>query len=160
MHKCLGAPGARGLAMDLALPFDPIKVKGEGLAFVGPDSLDLLRPSISLGLTDRGKVCTLCMKWSLQLETGVHAMETISAKQLKQKTGEVMKRVRAGERMTVTHRGKAVAVITPSTQEKDLGSGASREFEESWGAIEAALGVTEPRFEGWREATEWVRKRV
>ena len=45
-------------------------------------------------------------------------MGIITAKQLKQKTGEVIKKVRSGERLTVTYRGKPVAVIVPSTQKE------------------------------------------
>jgi len=79
---------------------------------------------------------------------------TITAKQLKQKTGEVVKRVIAGERMAVTYRGKGIAFIVPSTQEKNAATDASGEVEHAWRDIEAALERTEPRFEGWREATE------
>lgn len=87
-------------------------------------------------------------------------MGTISAKQLKQRTGEVIKRVRAGERLTVTYRGKPVALIAPSTGEQDRISEGSSPFKQAWSGIEAALQKTEPRFQGWREATEWVRKRI
>ena len=86
-------------------------------------------------------------------------MGTISAKQLKQRTGEVMKRVRAGERLTVTYRGKPVALIAPSTGEQGRISEGLSPFEQAWRGIEATLQETEPRFQGWREATEWVRKR-
>jgi prevent-host-death family protein len=42
-------------------------------------------------------------------------MGTVTAKQLKQRTGEVIRRVKSGERLTVTYRGKPVAIISPST---------------------------------------------
>ncbi len=42
-------------------------------------------------------------------------MGTITAKQLKQKTGEVIKRIKSGERLTLTYRGKLLAVIEPTT---------------------------------------------
>ena len=87
-------------------------------------------------------------------------MGTISAKHLKQRTGEVMKRVRAGERLTVTYRGKPVALIAPSTGEQGRVSGELNPFEQAWRGIEAVLQETEPQFQGWREATEWVRKRI
>ncbi len=86
-------------------------------------------------------------------------MGTITAKQLKQRTGEVMKRVRSGERLTVTYRGEPVAVISPSTGEQGRISEGLRPFEQAWRGIEVALQETEPRFQGWQEATEWVRKR-
>ena len=43
-------------------------------------------------------------------------MGTITAKQLKQKTGEVIKRIKSGERLTLTYRGKLLAVIEPTTE--------------------------------------------
>ena len=46
-------------------------------------------------------------------------MGTITAKQLKQKTGDVIKRIKSGERLTLTYRGKPLAVIEPTT-EKNL----------------------------------------
>ena len=45
-------------------------------------------------------------------------MNTVTAKQLKQRTWEIIRRVRSGERMTITYRGKAVAVIAPPEEEK------------------------------------------
>ena len=87
-------------------------------------------------------------------------MGTITAKQLKQRTGEVMKRVRSGERLTVTYRGRPVAVITPASLEEDSKSEGLRDVKHVWRGIEAALRETEPQFPGWREATEWVRKRI
>jgi len=41
-------------------------------------------------------------------------MGTITAKQLKQKTGEVIRRIKSGERLTLTYRGKPLAVIEPA----------------------------------------------
>jgi len=44
-------------------------------------------------------------------------MGIITAKQLKQKTGEIIKKVKSGERLTVTYRGKPVAIIAPPTKQ-------------------------------------------
>ena len=98
------------------------------------------------------------LKLKCLLEGGI-VMGTITAKQLKQKTGEVMRRVRSGERLTVTYRGETVAVITPSVQEQRKKSEGLHPFEQAWEGIEAALEKTKSQFQGWREATEWVRKR-
>ena len=57
-------------------------------------------------------------------------MNVITAKQLKQKTGEAIGRVRAGERLTVTWRGKPVAVISPPTKEDMEAWEKTRSFEE------------------------------
>ncbi len=84
-------------------------------------------------------------------------MSTVTAKQLKQKTGEVIKKVRLGERFTVTYRGKPVAVIAPPTMEETKALEELRSFDEAWGDIEQTLRKTKPEFKGWREATEWVR---
>ncbi len=87
-------------------------------------------------------------------------MITVTAKQLKQKTGEVIRRVRSGERLTVTYRGKPVAVITPPEGEKTEALKELRSFDEAWRDIEQTLKKTKPEFKGWREATEWMRNRT
>lgn len=84
-------------------------------------------------------------------------MKVITAKQLKQRTGEIIRMVRAGERFTLTHRGKPVAIIEPSSEK--FSQFQARPFEEAWKDIEAALAETVPRFSNWREATRWMRGR-
>jgi prevent-host-death family protein len=85
---------------------------------------------------------------------------TITAKQLKQRTGEIIKRVRAGERLTVTYRGEPVATISPSSGEEEKATMNVRPFEVAWADIEATIERTEPSFGGWQEAMDWVRKRT
>ncbi|RZB33100.1 MAG: hypothetical protein SRB2_04165 [Desulfobacteraceae bacterium Eth-SRB2] len=87
-------------------------------------------------------------------------MNTVTAKQLKQKTGEVIKKVRAGEKLTVTYRGKPVAVIVPAAMEEENALKELRSFDEAWKDIEKTLKRTEPEFKGWGEATRWVRNRT
>ena len=87
-------------------------------------------------------------------------MGTVTAKQLKQKTGEVIRRVKSGERLIVTYRGKPIATIAPPTIEETEGLQELRSFEEAWGDIERTLEQTEAEFKGWEEATQWVRKRT
>ncbi len=84
-------------------------------------------------------------------------MGTVTAKQLKQRTGEIIKRLKAGERFTLTHRGKTVAVINPSLSEEKSFSPDLRSFDEAWEDIERALEKTKPPFKSWKEATGWVR---
>ena len=86
-------------------------------------------------------------------------MRTITAKQLKQKTGEVIKRVKSGEWLTLTYRGKPVAIIAPSTEKEKKILEGLRSFGEAWKDIEDALERTEPAFKGWQEATRWVRNK-
>jgi len=87
-------------------------------------------------------------------------MGTITAKELKIKTGEVIRKVRSGEQMTVTYRGKPVAVIAPPKAEDSRPVKRLRAFDEAWREIEETLQETEPEFKGWREATAWIRDRV
>ena len=87
-------------------------------------------------------------------------MGTVTAKQLRQRTGEVIKRVKSGERLTVTFRGKPIAVIAQPPVEETETAAALRPFDEAWEDIERALGKTTPEFEGWKEATNWVRNRT
>ncbi len=87
-------------------------------------------------------------------------MGIITAKQLKQKTGEVIRKVRLGEQLTVTYRGKPIAVIAPPKMEDKKPLKKLRSFDEAWRDIEETLQKTEPKFKGWREATEWIRNRV
>ena len=85
-------------------------------------------------------------------------VKTITAKQLKQKTGEVIKRIRAGEKLTLTYRGKAIAIIQPTPENsREINP---RPFDEAWKDIEETLSTSEPRFSNWKEATAWIRNRI
>jgi prevent-host-death family protein len=86
-------------------------------------------------------------------------MGTITAKQLKQKTGEVIKRIKSGERLTLTYRGKPLAVIEPTTDKDIKKLNEVRDSVKAWERIESTLKSTNPKFENWREATGWVRDR-
>jgi len=106
-------------------------------------------------LTTRFKVDTFSLSEHLEALT----MGTITAKQLKQKTGDVIKRIKSGERLTLTYRGKPLAVIEPTT-EKDLNKlNKVSDSVKAWERIELTLNSTNPEFKNWREATEWVRNR-
>ena len=85
-------------------------------------------------------------------------MVTVTAKQLKQKTGEIIRRVKSGERLTVTYRGRPVAVILPQPADGADRSEDLRPFDQAWGEIEASLEKTKPEFKNWREAMKWARK--
>lgn len=87
-------------------------------------------------------------------------MGTVTAKQLKQNTGEIIKRVKSGERLTITYRGKPVAIMAPATVDETEVLRELRSFDEAWADIEKTLGKTKPGFKGWREATGWVRNRT
>lgn len=87
-------------------------------------------------------------------------MGVITAKQLKLRTGEVLRKVRSGEQLTVTYRGKPVAVIVSPKTEDHKPFREIRPFDEAWRDIEDTLQKTGPEFRGWREATAWIRKRA
>ena len=86
-------------------------------------------------------------------------MGTITAKQLKQKTGDVIKRIKSGERLTLTYRGKPLAVIEPTTDKDIIKLNQVSDMVKAWERIESALNSTNPEFKNWREATDWVRNR-
>ena len=86
-------------------------------------------------------------------------MGIITAKQLKQKTGEVIKRIKSGERLILTYRGKPLAVIEPATDKDIKKLNKVSDFVKAWDGIESTLNSTNPEFKNWREATGWVRNR-
>jgi len=86
-------------------------------------------------------------------------MGTVTAKQLKQKTGEVIKRIKSGERLILTYRGKPLAVIEPTTEKDSEEIRNVSDPVKAWERIESTLKSTSPEFKNWREATEWVRNR-
>ena len=86
-------------------------------------------------------------------------MGTITAKQLKQKTGEVIRRIKSGERLTLTYRGKPLAVIEPTIKNDLKQLNKVQESAKAWKSIESRLNSTNPEFKNWQEATRWVRNR-
>ena len=82
-------------------------------------------------------------------------MKIITAKELKNKTGEALRLVSKGEKVLVTRRGKPFAYISPFTDDEF----ALKPFEQAWKDIERTLESTEPHFKNWREAMRWLRER-
>jgi prevent-host-death family protein len=71
-------------------------------------------------------------------------VERVGARELKQHTGEIIERVRMGERVLITHRGEAVAVISPIDREalqEALVSEAERAEKETLGWLAASEGA-------------------
>lgn len=88
-------------------------------------------------------------------------MGIITAKELKNRTGEILKRVRSGEKILVTRRGKPCAVIElPRKEEEEKEIFSLRSFNTAWKDILHTLKKTEPEFKNWKEAIKWVRGRV
>lgn len=69
-------------------------------------------------------------------------MERVGARELKQHTGEILERVRMGERVLLTMRGEPVAVILPIDREAVND------------AVEAQAGRAEKEFLGWLAMSE------
>ena len=86
-------------------------------------------------------------------------METVGARDLKQHTGEVIARVRNGERLLLTVRGRPVAVIAPIDQQAldaALSLQASKSEGEGW------LALAEGDFTFWNNDDDaiWDRAAV
>jgi prevent-host-death family protein len=86
-------------------------------------------------------------------------MQSVTAKYLKNRTGEILRRVRAGAIVAVTNRGRRVAVISPvlpaAAEERARGNADSV----AWAEIRAALAATAPEHADWREALRRARGR-
>jgi len=83
-------------------------------------------------------------------------MQSVTSKELKNRTGSVLARVRGGASIVVTNRGRRVAVISPANAAS--GNEEMRSCE-AWAEIEAALKATSPRHVDWREAMRHTRGR-
>jgi prevent-host-death family protein len=85
-------------------------------------------------------------------------MKPMTARELKNSTGEVVRTLRRGESILLTFRGKPLAAIVP-VGEGDREPTPIRPYEEAWAEIEAELRKTKPRFVSWREAEDESRGR-
>jgi prevent-host-death family protein len=84
-------------------------------------------------------------------------MDTVGARDLKQHTGEVIARVRSGERLLLTVRGRPVAVIAPIDQQA-LDAAISREAQK--GEDEGWLATAEDAFAFWDNDEDAIWDRV
>lgn len=85
-------------------------------------------------------------------------MKPMTARQLKNSTGEVVRALRRGESILLTFRGKALGTIEPLRPEgEDVPS--IRPYEEAWEEIEAQLMRSKPRFPSWKDAEDDSRGR-
>lgn len=87
-------------------------------------------------------------------------MNTATAKQLKNRTGEALRHVVRGRRVLITRRGKPVAVLAPVGETLTREVSALRPFSEAWADIETQLKATTPPFRTWKEALRWSRRRA
>jgi antitoxin (DNA-binding transcriptional repressor) of toxin-antitoxin stability system len=85
-------------------------------------------------------------------------MRPMTARQLKNSTGEVVRTLRRGESILLTFRGKALGTIEPLRPEGGR-LPSIPPYEEAWAEIEAQLRRSKPRFPSWREAENESRGR-
>ena len=82
---------------------------------------------------------------------------TMTAKELKNRTGDAFRAVARGERVMLTRRGKTVAVLVPvdfPTVEDEV-----LPYDEAWQMIEDALAASEPEYASLEEAVSRSRRR-
>lgn len=85
-------------------------------------------------------------------------MKVITAKELKNRTGEALRYVARGGKVLITRRGKPLAVLAPAPGVASVEPVVLRPFPEAWAAIEAQLKATAPPFPTWQEAFRWSRR--
>ncbi|MEW6049084.1 MAG: type II toxin-antitoxin system prevent-host-death family antitoxin [Bacillota bacterium] len=69
----------------------------------------------------------------------------VTTKELRLHYGTILERVRRGERVAITYRGKPVACLVPFGEHQE-GNASLRPFEVAWRDIEATLHATEPPY--------------
>lgn len=85
-------------------------------------------------------------------------MISVSAKELKNETGKVLRWINAGQRVVITMRKKPFAVLSPFRVD-EVTKVELRPFEEAWKDIEQTLEGSSPAFSSLTEAMRWTRKR-
>lgn len=85
-------------------------------------------------------------------------MKPMTARELKNATGEVVRALRRGETIVLTFRGKALGTIAPLRAEDPDGP-SIQAFDETWSRIEEELRGSTPRFASWRQAEDYSRGR-
>lgn len=86
-------------------------------------------------------------------------MQSVTSKDLKNRTGEILRRVRAGATVAVTNRGRRVAIISPASPEDTGGKPRGNSNRDPWAEIEEALAASSPEHADWREALRRARRR-
>ena len=89
----------------------------------------------------------------------VSALLCVTARQLKNKTGQTLRRVRNGEKLAITNRGTPIALILPFAAEKSGEAPTIRPFEEAWPDISRALTLRGGRGRSWRVQLARSRRR-
>ncbi|MSQ82322.1 MAG: type II toxin-antitoxin system prevent-host-death family antitoxin [Myxococcales bacterium] len=85
--------------------------------------------------------------------------QTVTAKELKNHTGEVLRRVRGGATVVITNRGRPVAVLAPPSGVLQGLAGEPSTLQEIWADISATLAACEPGEPSWQQAMAKARGR-
>lgn len=85
-------------------------------------------------------------------------MQTMTARQRRNRLGDALRRVQRGETLIIMVRGKPVGRLTPYAL--DAGPAETgRPMDEAWKEIEAALRRSRPRLSTWSAAEDASRRR-
>ncbi|HVL70241.1 MAG TPA: hypothetical protein VM364_23480 [Vicinamibacterales bacterium] len=82
----------------------------------------------------------------------------MTARDLKNSTGEVVRTLRRGGSVLLTFRGKPLGTIDP-VRADDHPTAPIPSYEEAWADIERQLADSPPRFGTWQEAEDRTRGR-
>ena len=85
-------------------------------------------------------------------------MKPMSARDLKNSTGAVVRTLRRGESILLTFRGKPLGTIEPLRPDT-RNVPAIQRYEDAWPALEAELKRSTPRFASWQDAEDESRGR-
>lgn len=85
-------------------------------------------------------------------------MKAVTAKELKNQTGKVLKMVKAGQKVLITMRSKPFAVLSP-VSEQEMDAAELRPYEQAWEDIQKTLRTSQPKFSSLHEAMKWTRRR-
>ena len=83
---------------------------------------------------------------------------TLTAKELKNRTGDAFRAIRRGDRVVLTRRGKALAVMVPLAEAEGLPD--LPPYAEAWSEIEGALAASAPEFPSLEAAMARSRRRA
>jgi prevent-host-death family protein len=82
----------------------------------------------------------------------------MTARDLKNATGEVVRALRRGEGILLTFRGRPLGTIQP-LQPGEIDAAPVLPYEDAWADIESQLRQTAPAFPSWRDAEDRSRGR-
>ena len=81
-------------------------------------------------------------------------MRKMTAKELKNETGQALQWAARGEKVLITRRGKPVAWLIQATEAPP-----ELDPKATWAEIEETLAGSPPAFENWRDGVAWFRDR-